>query len=110
MDLDPVHGVGRARRSRCSTRRATPVAAGGLARLVGGLTAAAIGTVCFALAPGALGGLPRACRTRSAIEGATWIRTVGDVVMLVFVVALLGRDRLDGRPRTGDRGATSGSS
>jgi signal transduction histidine kinase len=54
-----------------------------------GLTGAAIGGLCFALAPGDLGGYPRVPNP-VGIEGAGWIRTVGDLVMLVFVCGILG--------------------
>jgi signal transduction histidine kinase len=56
--------------------------------LVAGLVAAAVGTACFALVPGPMESTPRAANP-FGIEGATWIRTAGDVVMLVFVVCLL---------------------
>ena len=54
-----------------------------------GGTAAAIGTVCFALTPGPLEGFPGQ-QNPFGVEGAGWIRTVGDVAMLCFLVALLG--------------------
>ena len=56
--------------------------------LVAGLAAAALGTVCFALVPGPMESTPGAANP-FGIDGATWIRTVGDVVMLVFAVGLL---------------------
>ena len=56
--------------------------------LIAGLVAAAVGTACFALVPGPMESTPGADNP-FGIEGATWIRTAGDVVMLVFVVALL---------------------
>jgi signal transduction histidine kinase len=56
--------------------------------ILGGI-AAAIGTVCFALTPGPLEGF-LGQQNPFGIEGAGWIRTVGDVAMLFFLVALLG--------------------
>ena len=56
--------------------------------VLGGI-AAAIGTVCFALTPGPLEGF-LGQQNPFGIEGADWIRTVGDVAMLFFLVALLG--------------------
>ena len=56
--------------------------------LVIGLTAAALGTVCFALAPGELESSP-GVPNPAGVGGADWIRTLGDVVMLVFATALV---------------------
>ena len=56
--------------------------------LVAGLVAAAVGTVCFALVPGPMESTPGSDNP-FGIEGATWIRTAGDVVMLVFAAGLL---------------------
>jgi signal transduction histidine kinase len=56
--------------------------------VLGGL-GATIGTIAFALTPGPLGGF-LGQRNPFGIEGAGWIRTVGDVAMLFFLVALLG--------------------
>jgi signal transduction histidine kinase len=57
--------------------------------LVLGLTGALIGGLCFALAPGDLGSYP-GVPNPVGIEGAEWIRTVGDLVMLAFVCGVLG--------------------
>jgi signal transduction histidine kinase len=56
--------------------------------VLGGL-GATIGTIAFALTPGPLEGFPGE-RNPFGVEGATWIRTVGDDAMLLFLVALLG--------------------
>ena len=56
--------------------------------LVVGLTAALLGGLLFALAPGDLGGYP-GIPNPAGVEGATWIRTLGDTVMLVFVAGVL---------------------
>jgi signal transduction histidine kinase len=58
------------------------------APLVLGMTAAGIGTLCFALAPGDLGGFP-GVPNPAGIDGATWIPRLGDTVMLVFVAGVL---------------------
>jgi signal transduction histidine kinase len=55
---------------------------------VAGLVAATVGTACFALVPGPLGSTPVAINP-FGIEGATWISTAGNVIMLLFVVGLL---------------------
>jgi signal transduction histidine kinase len=57
--------------------------------LVLGLSGALIGGLCFALAPGDLGSYP-GVPNPVGIEGAEWIRTVGDLVMLAFVCGVLG--------------------
>jgi signal transduction histidine kinase len=54
--------------------------------VLGGL-GATIGTIAFALTPGALEGF-LGQRNPSGVEGARWIPTVGDVSMLLFLVAL----------------------
>ena len=56
--------------------------------VLGGI-ATTIGAFGFALTPGPLEGF-LGQRNPFGIEGATWIRTVGDVAMLSFLVALLG--------------------
>ncbi|HEX4941758.1 MAG TPA: sensor histidine kinase [Actinomycetota bacterium] len=56
--------------------------------VLGGL-GATIGTIAFALTPGPLEGF-LGHRNPFGVEGAGWIRTVGDVAMLFFLVALLG--------------------
>ena len=56
--------------------------------VLGGI-GAAIGTVCFALTPGPLEGF-LGQQNPFGVEGADWIRTVGDVAMLFLLVALLG--------------------
>ena len=56
--------------------------------VLGGL-AAAVGTVCFALTPGPLEGFPGQPNP-FGVEGADWIRRVGDVAMLFLLGALLG--------------------
>ena len=58
------------------------------APLVLGMTAAGIGTLCFALAPGDLGGFP-GVPNPAGIDGAGWITRLGDSVMLVFVAGVL---------------------
>jgi signal transduction histidine kinase len=55
--------------------------------VLGGL-GATIGTIAFAITPGPLEGF-LGQRNPFGIEGAPWIRTVGDLAMLVFLVALL---------------------
>ena len=55
--------------------------------VLGGL-GATIGTIAFALTPGPLEGF-LGQRNPFGIEGAPWIRTVGDLAMLLFLVALL---------------------
>jgi signal transduction histidine kinase len=54
-----------------------------------GLAGGAIGGLLFALAPGDLGGFP-GVPNPVGIEGAGWIRTAGDLVMLAFVLGVLG--------------------
>jgi signal transduction histidine kinase len=56
--------------------------------LIVGLIAAALGTLCFALAPGELESSP-GVQNPLGVRGADWIRTMGDVVMLTFAAALL---------------------
>jgi signal transduction histidine kinase len=56
--------------------------------VLGGL-GATIGTIAFALTPGPLEGF-LGQRNPFGVEGAPWIRTVGDDAMLLLVVALLG--------------------
>ena len=56
--------------------------------LVVGLAAAALGGLFFATAPGDLGGFP-GVPNPAGIDGATWIRTAGNLVMLVFVGGVL---------------------
>jgi len=56
--------------------------------VLGGI-GAVIGTFAFALTPGPLEGFLGE-RNPFGVEGALWIRTVGDVAMLLFLVALLG--------------------
>jgi signal transduction histidine kinase len=56
--------------------------------LVAGLFAAAIGTAFFALIPGPMESTPEFSNP-FGIEGSTWIRTAGNIVMLVFVAGLL---------------------
>jgi signal transduction histidine kinase len=56
--------------------------------ILGGI-GATIGTFGFALTPGPLEGF-LGQRNPFGIEGAGWIRTVGDVAMLLFLAALLG--------------------
>ena len=56
--------------------------------VLGGL-GATIGTIAFALTPGPLEGFVGQ-RNPFGVEGAPWIRTVGDDAMLLFLVALLG--------------------
>ena len=56
--------------------------------LVAGLVAAAVGTVCFALVPGPMESTPGSDNP-FGVEGATWIRAAGDIVMVVFVAGLL---------------------
>jgi signal transduction histidine kinase len=56
--------------------------------VLGGI-GAAIGTVCFALTPGPLEGF-LGQQNPFGIQGADWIRTVGDVAMLLLLAALLG--------------------
>ena len=56
--------------------------------LIVGLTAAALGTLCFALAPGELESSP-GVQNPVGVRGADWIRTMGDVVMLTFAAALV---------------------
>jgi signal transduction histidine kinase len=56
--------------------------------VLGGI-GATIGTFAFALTPGPLEGFLRQ-RNPFGVEGADWIRTIGDVAMLLFLVALLG--------------------
>jgi signal transduction histidine kinase len=53
-----------------------------------GLFGGAIGGLFFALAPGDLDGFSGVANP-FGIEGAEWIRTAGDVVMLAFVVGVL---------------------
>jgi signal transduction histidine kinase len=48
-----------------------------------------LGSLCFALVPGDLESTP-GVRNPVGIEGAGWIRPVGDVVMLLFVAGFLG--------------------
>ncbi|HZB02210.1 MAG TPA: hypothetical protein VE800_08900, partial [Actinomycetota bacterium] len=54
-----------------------------------GTIGAILGTIGFALAPGDLESTP-GVRNPFGIEGADWIRNVGDVVMLPYVLGLLG--------------------
>jgi signal transduction histidine kinase len=56
--------------------------------VLGGI-GATIGTFGFALTPGPLEGF-LGQRNPFGIEGAGWIRTVGDIAMLLFLIALLG--------------------
>ena len=56
--------------------------------LVVGLVASSIGTLCFALAPGNLGGYPE-IHNPVGLDGAGWIARTGDLVMLLFVVAVV---------------------
>jgi signal transduction histidine kinase len=56
--------------------------------LIVGLIAAALGTLCFALAPGELESSP-GVQNPVGVRGADWIRTMGDVVMLTFAAALV---------------------
>jgi signal transduction histidine kinase len=53
-----------------------------------GLIAAAIGTVCFALAPGDLDGFP-GVPNPVGLDGVPWIETLGDTAMFVFVGGVL---------------------
>ncbi|MGI8615633.1 MAG: sensor histidine kinase [Actinomycetota bacterium] len=57
--------------------------------LVLGLIGATAGALCFGLAPGELESFP-GVPNPFGIDGADWIRPVGDIVMLVFASALLG--------------------
>jgi signal transduction histidine kinase len=57
--------------------------------LVLGLAGGAVGGLFFALAPGDLGSYP-GVPNPVGIEGADWIRTAGDLVMLAFVLGVLG--------------------
>ena len=54
-----------------------------------GAVGATIGTIAFALIPGELESWP-GLRNPVGVEGADWLRTVGDISMLLFVVGLLG--------------------
>jgi signal transduction histidine kinase len=54
-----------------------------------GAVGAAIGTVAFALIPGELESWP-GLRNPVGVEGADWLRAVGDISMLLFVFGLLG--------------------
>jgi signal transduction histidine kinase len=56
--------------------------------LVLGLIAAAIGTACFALAPGDLDGFPGVSNP-VGLNGMPWIKTLGDTAMFVFVGGVL---------------------
>jgi signal transduction histidine kinase len=56
--------------------------------LVVGLVASSAGALCFALAPGDLGGYP-GVPNPVGIDGAPWIRPAGDAVMLLFVGSVL---------------------
>ena len=78
--------------SRWSSRCSTPTAicshrAGG--RGMVGAVGAAIGTIAFALIPGELESRP-GLRNPVGVEGADWLRAVGDISMLLFVFGLLG--------------------
>jgi signal transduction histidine kinase len=53
-----------------------------------GMTASAIGALCFAFAPGDLGGYP-GIPNPVGVDGAGWIPTTGDLVMLLFVASVL---------------------
>ncbi|MET1010860.1 MAG: histidine kinase [Actinomycetota bacterium] len=56
--------------------------------LVIGSVASAIGALCFAFAPGDLGGYP-GIPNPVGVAGAGWIATAGDLVMLLFVASVL---------------------
>jgi signal transduction histidine kinase len=58
------------------------------APLMLGLAASGIGALCFALAPGDLGGYP-GVPNPVGIDGAEWISPLGDAVMLLFVCGVL---------------------
>jgi signal transduction histidine kinase len=53
-----------------------------------GSVASAIGALCFAFAPGDLGGYP-GIPNPVGVDGAGWIATAGDLVMLLFVASVL---------------------
>jgi signal transduction histidine kinase len=57
--------------------------------LVVGLTGATLGALCFALAPGDLASFP-GVPNPFGLDGAGWIRSFGDLVMLTFAGALVG--------------------
>ncbi|HEX5937471.1 MAG TPA: hypothetical protein VFZ75_07275, partial [Actinomycetota bacterium] len=54
-----------------------------------GTIGAILGTIFFALAPGDLESTP-GVRNPFGVDGAEWMRNVGDVVMLPYVLGLLG--------------------